>query len=109
MRARKHWRIAAEALACGTAVVISDQVNIHGEVGGAGTGLVTRCDAGEVDEALCTLLADAPRRAAMGAAGRVLVQRQWTWDVVARQLTTEYERVIERQRNDARSEQGRQQ
>lgn len=39
-------------------------------------------------------LADAPRRKAMGAAGRELVQRVWTWDVVARQLTTEYERVI---------------
>ena len=103
MRARKHLRIAAEALACGTAVVISDQVNIHGEVGGAGTGLVTRCDAGEVDEALCTLLADARRRAAKGAAGRALVQRQWTWDVVAKQLMTEYERVIERHRVGGRA------
>ena len=103
MRARKHWRIAAEALACGTAVVISDQVNIHGEVGGAGAGLVTRCDAGEVAEAISTLLADAPRRAAMGAAGRALVQRQWTWDVVAKQLMTEYERVIERHRARGRA------
>ena len=29
MRARKHWRIAAEALACGTAAVIGDPVNVH--------------------------------------------------------------------------------
>ena len=98
--------VVAESLACATPVVISDQVNIHGEVSGAGAGLVTRCDAGEVAEALCVLLADAPRRAALGAAGRELVQRQWTWDVVARQLTTEYERVIERHRNNARSEPG---
>ena len=98
--------VVAESLACGTPVVISDQVNIHGEVAAAGAGLVTRCDAGEVAEALCILLADAPRRAAMGAAGRDLVQRIWTWDVVARQLTKEYERVIERHRNNARSEQG---
>ena len=103
MRARKHWRIAAEALACGTPVVISDQVNIHREVSGAGAGLVTRCDAGEVAEAIGTLLADAPRRAAMGAAGRALVQRQWTWDVVAKQLMTEYERVIERHRAGGRA------
>ena len=68
------------------------------EVGGAGAGLVTRCDAGEVAEAIIALLADAPRRAAMGAAGRDLVQRKWTWDGVARQLTTEYERVIARHR-----------
>ena len=51
-------------------------------------------------------LADAPRRKAIGAAGRELVQRIWTWDVVARQLTTEYERVIERHHHNARSEQG---
>ena len=101
--------VVAESLACGTPVVISDQVNIHREVSGAGAGLVTRCDAGEVAEAIGALLADAPRRAAMGAAGRALVQRIWTWDVVARQLTTEYERVIARHRKNARGDQGRRQ
>ena len=94
-----------EALACGAPVVISDQVNIHGEVAAAGVGLVTRCDAGEVAEALCTLLADPARRIAMGAAGRALVQRKWTWDVVASQLMAEYEKVIARHR-DARSSRG---
>jgi glycosyltransferase involved in cell wall biosynthesis len=93
---RRHR--VAEALACGTPVVISDQVNIHGEVAAAGAGLVTRCDADEVAEALCALLSDAPRRHAMGAAGRALVQRQWTWDVVASQLTAEYETIIARHR-----------
>ena len=64
---------------------------------------LARADAGEVAEAIGALLADVPRRAAMGAAGRALVQRQWTWDVVAKQLTTEYERVIERHRTGART------
>jgi len=91
--------VVAESLACGTPVVISDQVNIHGEVAAAGGGLVTRCDADEVAEALCTLLADAGRRTAMGAAGRALVQRKWTWDVVASQLTAEYEKIITRARS----------
>ena len=91
--------VVVESLACGTPVVISDQVNIHGEVAAAGAGLVTRCDAGEVAEAIGTLLADAPRRQAMGRAGRALVQRKWTWDVVAGQLTAEYEKVIARHRD----------
>ena len=91
--------VVAESLACATPVVISDQVNIHGEVAAAGAGLVTRCDAGEVAEAIGTLLADAPRRTAMGAAGRALVQRKWTWDVVAGQLTAEYEKIIARHRD----------
>lgn len=90
--------VVAESLACGTPVVISDQVNIHAEVAAVGAGLVTRCDVGEVADALCTLLADAGRRTAMGAAGRALVQRKWTWDVVAGQLTAEYEKVIARHR-----------
>ncbi len=100
--------VVAESLACATPVVISDQVNIHREVSGAGAGLVTRCGAGEVAEAIGELLADAPRRAAMGVAGRALVQRVWTWDVVARQLTAEYERVIARHRNNAQGDRGRQ-
>ena len=95
--------VVAESLACDTPVVISDQVNIHAEVTAAGAGLVTRCDAGEVAEALCVLLADAPRRQAMGSAGRALVQRKWTWDVVALQLTAEYEKVIARHRDQQKA------
>ncbi|MDT4984127.1 MAG: phosphatidyl-myo-inositol dimannoside synthase [Pseudonocardiales bacterium] len=40
-----------------------------------------------VAEQLITLLADPDLRARMGAAGRAWVQRDWRWDVVARQLT----------------------
>ena len=85
-----------EALACKLPVVISDQVNIHAEISGAGAGLVTRCDAGEVAQALETLLADAARRRAMGEAGRRLVQAHFTWPAIVEALTVEYERVIAR-------------
>ena len=61
--------------------------------------LARRSDASEVAQAIRYMMADALRRAAMGVAGRELVQRKWTWDVVATQLTAEYERVIARHKN----------
>ena len=85
-----------EALACALPVVISDQVNIHAEVSGAGAGLVTHCDADEVAQGLETLLNDAERRRAMGEAGRRLVRARYTWPAIVESLTAEYERVIER-------------
>lgn len=88
----------AEAMACALPVVISDQVNIHAEVSGAGAGLVTACDAGEVTAALELLLRDPDRRRAMGAAGRRLVQERFTWPAIVEQLTTEYQKVIDRHR-----------
>ena len=89
-----------EALACSVPVVISDQVNIHAEVSGAGAGLVTHCDAGEVAQALETLLVDADRRRAMGEAGRQLVKARFTWPAIVDALTAEYEQVIARHRAD---------
>lgn len=86
----------AEAMACELPVVISDQVNIHAEVASAGAGLVTRCDADDVALALESLLNDADRRNAMGAAGRRLVQERYTWPAIVEALTREYEGVIER-------------
>lgn len=93
----------AEAMACALPVVISDQVNIHAEVSGAGAGLVTRCDADETATALETLLRDPARRRAMGEAGRRLVQARYSWPSVVEALTREYQAVIDRQRRSSAS------
>lgn len=85
-----------EAMASALPVVISDQVNIHVEVAQAGAGLVTRCDAGEVANALDALLRDPERRQSLGQAGRRLVQERYTWPAIVDALTREYEAVIER-------------
>jgi len=85
-----------EAMVCGLPVVISDQVNIHREVAESGGGLVTRCDADEVAQALITLLKDRERRRGMGEAGRQFVQQRYTWPVIVDALTHEYENVIKR-------------
>lgn len=92
-----------EAMACASPVVISDQVNIHAEVAGAGAGIVTRCDAGEVAAALEALLLDAERRRAMGEAGRRLVRTRYTWPAIVDALTKEYEAVIKRHQQMGKS------
>jgi glycosyltransferase involved in cell wall biosynthesis len=87
-----------EAMACGTPVVISDQVNIHHAVRDASAGLVTRCDIDEIAEAMAALLSDEARRQAMGAAGRCAARDLYAWPPIVRQLTLEYEAVIARMR-----------
>jgi len=62
----------------------------------SGGGLVTRCDADEVAQALITLLKDRERRRGMGEAGRQFVQQRYTWPVIVDALTHEYENVIKR-------------
>ncbi len=87
-----------EAMACGLPVVVSDQVNIHREIAEAGAGLVTRCDVGEVAQALIGLLNDEGRRCAMGAAGRRMARERYAWPQIVEVLTREYEAVISRHR-----------
>lgn len=88
----------AEAMACALPVVISDQVHIQTDVARATAGLVTRCDSGELAEALRILLANPTRRRAMGEAGRRLVQERYTWPVIVDALTREYQAIIGRHR-----------
>jgi glycosyltransferase involved in cell wall biosynthesis len=85
-----------EAMACALPVVISDQVNIHAEVAQSGAGLVTRCNSGEVAEAVIRLLADQDRGRNMGQAGRLAAQMQYSWPGIVAALSQEYEQVIQR-------------
>jgi glycosyltransferase involved in cell wall biosynthesis len=45
-------------------------------------------------EAAEALLADEPRRRAMGAAGRLLAQVRYSWDAIAQRLLQTYEAAI---------------
>ena len=92
----------AEAMACATPVVISDQVNIHAEVTSAGAGIVTHCDANEVAAALSSLLDDRTRRQSMGQAGRRLVQGRYSWPSIVQTITHEYEGIVRRARNSGK-------
>jgi len=81
-----------EAMACGTPVVISDACHFP-EVATAGAGAIVPLSADAVAAALEPILADPSRREQMGARGREMVLRDYTWPRVAEQMIGAYERV----------------
>ena len=95
---------AAEAQACGTAVVSTTagalpEVVAHGETG----WLVPPGDAVALAEAIRRLMSDADLRARMGAAGRQRMVERFTWRETARKTVALYEEVLGRQAIPARA------
>jgi glycosyltransferase involved in cell wall biosynthesis len=87
----------AEAMAAGTAVIISDGVNIWPEVEKARAGIVVACDAGQTAEALRRLLADPAGTREMGRRGRELASARFPWSAVGEQILRVYETMLDRQ------------
>ncbi|MBI3452501.1 MAG: glycosyltransferase [Rhodospirillales bacterium] len=87
---------AAEAMACGLPVAISDKVNIWREVKAAGAGLVGPPSVDAVAEQIIRLAADPPAAAAMGEAGKALVAEKFAWDKIARDLERVYRSLAAR-------------
>jgi phosphatidyl-myo-inositol alpha-mannosyltransferase len=86
--------ILIEALAAGAPLVASD-LDAFAKVleeGDAGV-LVRRGDAGALAKALCALLGDPERRAALAARGRE-VAAGYDWSVIARRILAVYETVV---------------
>src|SRR3954447_7038373 len=76
-----------EASATGLPVVVGDSGGAPDAVRDGRTGcLVDGRDVGAVADRLSQLLTDDALRARMGAAGRVWVERDWRWDVLADRL-----------------------
>jgi glycosyltransferase involved in cell wall biosynthesis len=82
-----------EALACGTAAVVSTECHFP-EVAEVGAGAVVPLNADALAEALARVLGDAAARARMGAAGRALVAERFTWSRVAERSVETYTRLI---------------
>ena len=83
-----------EAMASGTPVVISDQVDIHREIAEAGAGLITTLDPADVAGAIGRLLDDPGAAERMGRAGEALASRRYSWERVAADVEALYEEVI---------------
>jgi len=85
---------AAEALAAGLPVLLSDQVGIARQVAEAGAGCVVPLDESRIAGAWSSLLGDRTALSAMGNRGRNLARQEYDADRVARKMLTVYSSVI---------------
>ena len=85
--------VLARALACATPVVASDIDGYRDVMTPESCIPFPPGDADALADGVVSLLADEPRRQAMGAAGRRLAQSRYAWDAIARQLVDIYEQV----------------
>jgi glycosyltransferase involved in cell wall biosynthesis len=89
---------AAEAQACGTAVVSTTAGALPEVVADGETGwLVPPADARALADAIKRLMTDADLRAKMGEAGRRRMVERFTWRETARKTVALYEEVLSRQ------------
>jgi phosphatidylinositol alpha-mannosyltransferase len=90
--------VLTEAFACATPVVASDIAG-YGAVMSPETGLLFGAGDGRaLVEAVERLLADEPRRQAMGAAARALAEDRYSWSHITRRLVAIYELVLAKTR-----------
>jgi glycosyltransferase involved in cell wall biosynthesis len=78
-----------EAMAVGVPVITTTTVPWQ-ELAAERAGYHVPQTAAAIAEALDDVLRDAPRAAAMGARGRALVERRYTWSIVAQAMVTQY-------------------
>jgi glycosyltransferase involved in cell wall biosynthesis len=86
--------VVVEALACGTPVIVSDQVYLHPEVSKAGVGAVTPMTVEAVADALASWLSDPVLRGDAAAKARRYALATFDWNRVAERWTGHYERII---------------
>jgi glycosyltransferase involved in cell wall biosynthesis len=82
-----------EALASGVPVLISEAVNLAGDVREAGAGWVVPLSSGGLTAGLREALDAEAERQRRGKAGRELVERRFTWPRVGAQLAALYHRL----------------
>jgi glycosyltransferase involved in cell wall biosynthesis len=85
----------AEAMAVGCPVVVSPQVAIKDVVDATGAGIVAERNSAAIAKSIGAILADPVRATAMGDAGKRAVDERFAWPIVAEQMESMYEAVIQ--------------
>jgi glycosyltransferase involved in cell wall biosynthesis len=85
---------AAEAMAAGLPVVVTEGVALHREIDKARAGLVVPSTAAALATAIQSLLDDPALSSAMGRNGQALATSAFAWDRVAIELERMYQEVI---------------
>jgi phosphatidylinositol alpha-mannosyltransferase len=103
LRGESFGMVLTRAFACAAPVVASD-IEVYREVLTPETSVaVPPGDVPALADAVERLLADEPRRAAMGLAARRLAEERYSWTDIAARLEAVYERVIAAPRREARA------
>jgi glycosyltransferase involved in cell wall biosynthesis len=85
----------AEAMAVGTSVIISNRVHIWQEIEAARAGWVTPCEVEQLTHRLRLTLQQPEEREQRGKNARVLVQQQYSWRAIAKQIIEVYQAIIQ--------------
>ena len=85
--------VVAEAMACGTPVIVSREVNIWQDVVESAGGAVTSGDVDELANQILQWLNDPARRRAAGERGRGFARDRYDWPQIARRWGEHYARL----------------
>jgi len=85
-----------EALAAGTPVVISDQINIYQEIAAAGVGAAVSLDVPTITQTLDRWLGDKALRQSAAGRCREFVWKNYDWNQIARRWVEHYTRLTGR-------------
>jgi glycosyltransferase involved in cell wall biosynthesis len=86
--------VVVEALAAGTPVIISDQVNIQREIAQGGVGAVVVLETSVLSKELARWLTDDDMRAAAAARAKPFVADRYDWHRIAQRWTQHYQRLL---------------
>ncbi len=95
--------VLTRAFACAVPVVASDIPGYREVVDPATSVAIQPGDSNVLADAVCDIVADEPRRQAMGEAARELAVANYSWPVLARRLEEIYSRVTGIGRDEARA------